>query len=98
MTPTELTNQGTLPHGAAWHTAYGSLATVYHAYDLAVQQRAIEAPSARGLPSEESDPMRVPPGWVPRLKLSLGCGTNTSSAKRLVFASAAIFTCLWCPA
>ena len=33
----------------------------------------------------------VPPGWVQRAKFFIGCGTNTSSAKRLVFASAAIF-------
>ena len=58
---------------------------------LCTEQRAIEARSARGLPSEESDPMCVPLEWIPRFTLSLGCGTSTSSAKRLAFASAAVF-------
>ena len=36
--------------------------------------------------------MRVQPGWVPRHELLLGCGTNTSSARKLAFASAAVLT------
>jgi hypothetical protein len=77
---------------AAVHGARGAVATpVHHAYVLALQQRAIEAGSAWGLPSEESDPMRVPLGVVGRVTLSLGCGTSTARAKRLAFASASIF-------
>ena len=33
----------------------------------------------------------VPAGWVQRAKFFIGCGTNTASAKRLVFASAAVY-------
>ena len=45
-----------------------------------------EAGSPRGPPSEESDPVRVPPGCPgPMITLSLGYGTNTSSARRLRF-------------
>ena len=45
-----------------------------------------------GLPAEESVPMRgVPPDWVQRVKFFIGCGTDTSSAKRLVIASAAVY-------
>ena len=66
---------------------------MHHAYALASQQQfAIGAGCARGLPAEESDSMRgVPPVWVPRVKFFLACGPNTSSAKRLVFASAAVY-------
>ena len=90
--PAELMEHSTLRHSAAWHAAYGAVATIHHAHALASQQFAIGAGRFRGLPSEESVPMRgVPPGWVQRVKFFIGCGTNTSSAKRLVIASAAVY-------
>jgi hypothetical protein len=109
--PAELMEHSTLRHSDAWHDAYGGLATVHHAYALASHQFAIGAGCARGLPYEESDSnCDVPPGWVPRVTFFLGCGTNTSRAKRLVFAAAAVFmpvvvvlsavvlsSCRWCP-
>ena len=90
--PTELMGQGTLRNRDAWHAAYGAVATIHHAHALASQQFAIGAGCARGLPAEESVPMRgVPPGWFQRVTFYIGCGTNTSSAKKLVVASAAVY-------
>jgi hypothetical protein len=73
-----------MPGSAAWHAAYGNLATLHYAHALVSQQRTIEAGRARGLPAEESDSnCDVPPGWSPRVIFFLGGGTNTSSAKRV---------------
>jgi hypothetical protein len=47
-----------------------------------------DAPGA-GRPSEKSDSNRDVP--VPRVTFYVAFGTNTSSAKRLVFASAAVY-------
>ena len=88
--PTELVEHSTLRNRDALHAAYGALATIHHVHALASQQFAIGA--GRAPVPEESDSNRdVPPGWVPRVKFFLACGTNTSSAKRLVFAAAAVF-------
>jgi hypothetical protein len=96
--PTELMEHSILRNRDAWHAAYGAVATIHHAHALASQQFAIGAGRARGVPSEESVPMRgVPPGWFQRVTFYIGCGTNTSSgggssSPRL------LSTCRWCPA
>ena len=90
--PTELMQHATLRNGAAWHAAYGNVATLHYAHALVSQQRTIEAGRFRGLPAEESDSnCGVPPGWSPRVSFFLGGGTNTSSAKRVVIGSATVF-------
>jgi hypothetical protein len=90
--PTELMERAVLRNGAAWHAAYGNVATLHYAHALVSQQRTIEAGRFRGLPAEESDSnCDVPPGWSPRVRFFLGGGTNTSSAKRVVIGSATVF-------
>ena len=46
--PTELMEHATLRHRAAWHAAYGNVATLHFAHALVSQQRTIEAGRARG--------------------------------------------------
>jgi hypothetical protein len=65
---------------------------MHHAYRPGgAAARAIEAGSARAVPSEESDSNRdVPPGWVRRVMLYVAFDTNASIARKLVIASAAV--------